>query len=345
MGENCTYCGIVAELDGSIRLDRYIAETLNLLTRSQIKTRALEAKLNGKAVKISRPVKTGDRLELSWLPAAPLYLEPENITLDIMYEDDRCVVINKSQGMVVHPGAGNHSGTLANALLWRRVHRLNREQTGSEAPETIDNKAGAGFSLTNYRNGIVHRLDKDTSGVIIAAYDDEALAFLSAQFKARTVRKHYLALVQGTPADTEGGIHTRLIRDARNRKRFTAIPVETGASNKMQGKIAFTRYRILKTWPGYSLLLLMPRTGRTHQLRVHLQYAGCPIVGDTIYNPLYEPGRSMRDKYFPGASLMLHASRLAIILPGKTEQQVFKAPLPDRFKSIISTLNRRQKAH
>ena len=318
---NCTYSGIVDGVTGTVRFDRYIAETLRLLSRSQIKSRCLEANLNGKRVKISHMVKNGDTIELSWLPAAPLYLTPENIPLKIIYEDERCVVINKQQCMVVHPGAGNHSGTLANALLWRQLNKQNRKHDNPELKPDLAEQL-------NYRNGIVHRLDKDTSGVLIAAYDDEALAFLSDQFKARTVRKRYLALVQGTPQHDKGSILTRLIRDPHDRRKFTVIPSEAGSSNKMPGKIALTRYRTLKSWPGCSLLLLEPRTGRTHQLRVHLKYLGNPIIGDPVYNPLRE------------GTLMLHALSLAIVIPGDSEQRIFKAPIPDRFKEKIAEFNR-----
>ena len=324
--KECAYSGIVEGLEENVRLDRYVAENLRLLGRSQIKSRYLEAKCNGKDVKISRLVKNGDVIELKWLPAAPLYLEPENIPLNIIYEDVRCVVINKEQGMVVHPGAGNHTGTLANALLYRHVSR----------PDGPDKKTESA-SQVNYRNGIVHRLDKDTSGVIIAAYDDESLAFLSSQFKAKTAHKRYLAVVQGNPAENEGIVRTRLIRDPGNRKRFTVIPGNLSAN--AQGKIALTRYRVLKSWPGYSLLLLEPKTGRTHQLRVHLKHLGNPIVGDPLYNPLYEGKGKVQEKNFSGFTLMLHALSLAIVIPGESEQRVFKAPLPDRFKKIIAKLN------
>jgi 23S rRNA pseudouridine1911/1915/1917 synthase len=328
-----TYSGTVEGITVNKRLDRYVAENLNLLSRSQIKSRHLEAKLNGKDVKISREIKNGDTIELHWLPAVPLYLEPENISLDLIYEDDRCAVINKAQGMVVHPGAGNHSGTLANALLWRHLNRI-KEPTCKQTELC---------SRINYRNGIVHRLDKDTSGVIITAYDDEALAFLAAQFKAKTTRKRYLALVQGNPKDSIGVIYTRLIRDPKDRHRFTAIPDVPGAN--LQGKTALTRYRVLKSWYGYSLLLLEPKTGRTHQLRVHLKYTGNPIVGDPVYNPLYQGKSNVSDKNFPGASLMLHAFSLSVILPGEKERRVFKAPMPDRFKKIIAEFSRKMEQH
>jgi len=301
-----SYSGVVQDVAGKIRLDRYVAETLKLLSRSQIKSRVVQAVVNGKVVKLSHGVKSGDHLELSWLAASPLYLTPESIPLDLLYEDDHCAVVNKAQGMVVHPGAGNHSGTLANALLWRRLNR------------GIDI---APASTENFRAGIVHRLDKDTSGVIIAAYNDEALAMLSAQFKERSVRKLYLAIVRNTPRETTGSIHTRIARDARDRKRFCAQPLDG------PGKIALTRYRILKTWGCCSLILLKPKTGRTHQLRVHLDHLGHPIVGDPIYGP--------QDKSYPNATLMLHAYSLAIVLPHQRERSCFKAPLPERFKGLI----------
>ncbi|MCL1815463.1 MAG: RluA family pseudouridine synthase [Treponema sp.] len=341
--ENCSYSGTVEELSGNVRLDCYAAETLGL-HRAQIKSRLLEAKLNGRAVKLSRPVKTGDRIELFLLPNAPVYLKPEPIPLDLIYEDDHCTVINKAQGMVVHPGAGNHTGTLANALLWRRLGRQTAGQR--DLTDSFNDDVSTMHSSPDHRSGIVHRLDKDTSGVIIAAYDNETLEALSAQFRAGTVRKHYLAIVQGTPKETEGRIFTRLIRDPRDRKRFAAVPAEKRSSSIVsastgKGKLALTRYRILKSWESHALILLKPKTGRTHQLRVQLKYIGHPILGDPIYSPQYEPGRILGAKNFPGASLMLHASSLAIVLPGEREHRCFTAPLPDRFKTIIAALKRR----
>jgi 23S rRNA pseudouridine1911/1915/1917 synthase len=301
-GYSCTVEGDIGE---GLRLDRYVAEKLKLLTRSQLKTKLLGARINGKPVKLSRPVKPGDLLELSWAEPEPLDLIPEDIPLCILYEDDRVVVINKAQGMVVHPGAGNRTGTLANALLFRRGN-----YTGSNT---------AGMVPGNFRPGIVHRLDKDTSGVIIAAYDDSALAFLADQFKARTVKKTYAAIVQGTPTELRGIIEAPIVRDSRDRKRFT---VSTG-----RGRSALTRYKVIRSWGAYSLLLLRPRTGRTHQLRVHLRHLGHPILGDPIY------GRA--DKRFPQETLMLHAWALSITLPNQEAPSIFKAPLPERFRKII----------
>jgi 23S rRNA pseudouridine1911/1915/1917 synthase len=290
-----------------LRLDRYIAENLCLLSRSQIKARGLEARVNGKAVKISRIIKNGDKIELSWNEAEPVNLIPENIPLDIIFENNRTVVINKPQGMVVHPGAGNRQGTLANALYHRRL----------ELYHLTDEKACA----EGLRPGIAHRLDKDTSGVIIAAYDDEALAFLAEQFKSRKAKKTYIAIVSGIPKEKKGRIETFIARDPKDRKRFTV---------SARGRASLTLYSVIKTWNGHSLLFLRPKTGRTHQIRVHLRHLGHPVMGDAIYG--------FTDPVFPNASLMLHSRSLAITLPDESERRVFKAPLPDRFAMTIKLL-------
>jgi 23S rRNA pseudouridine1911/1915/1917 synthase len=297
-------CAVEGSFD-ALRLDRYVAEDLKLLTRSQLKTKLLGAKLNGRPAKLSRLVKPGDLLELTWADPEPLTLLPEDLPLDILYEDDRVAVINKAQGMVVHPGAGNRSGTLANALLHRRLN------------------AGPSVPGACCRPGIVHRLDKDTSGVIITSYDDAALAFLADQFKARTVQKGYAAIVRGTPREATGVLEGRIARDSRNRKRF--------AVSADRGKPALTRYRVIRSWGAYSLLALRPRTGRTHQLRVQLRHLGCPILGDSVYG--------IPDKAFPTATLMLHARTLAITLPGHDAPSLFKAPLPARFRDFMSHID------
>jgi 23S rRNA pseudouridine1911/1915/1917 synthase len=170
-----------------------------------------------------------------------------------------------------------------------------------------------------FRPGIVHRLDKDTSGVIIAAYNDHALAFLSDQFKNRKVRKCYGALVRGSLTVPFGFIETHIIRDPRDRKRFTISPD--------QGKSALTRYRVIRSWGTHSLLLLRPHTGRTHQLRVHLRHIGHPILGDPLYG--------IPDPRFPGVSLMLHAKSLRLILPGDQEPRTFETSLPQRFWDMM----------
>jgi len=305
---------IEEQIPAFFRLDRYVSESLKLLSRSQIKARCLSAKINGKEVKISKPVKQGDHLELNWMDSPPVEIVPQDIPVDIVYEDDNCVVINKKQGMVVHPGAGNRQGTLANALYFRRLNKL--EGKNKSNPENTG-------CQSSVRPGIVHRLDKETSGIIIAAYNDETHAFLADQFKTRKAKKNYIAIVQGTPKETEGQIETFISRDPKDRKKFTVSAA---------GKNALTFYKVIKSWQNYSLLLLRPRTGRTHQLRVHLRYIGNPVLGDQIYGNI--------DKHFAEATLMLHSKSLAITLPGESEKKVFTSAMPERFTAVIEKLDR-----
>ena len=302
-------CTVEDVIPYGLRLDRYVSEYLKILSRSQIKARGLRAWLNGKAVKISRQLGGGESLELFWEEAEATFLAPENLPLDVIYEDRRVIVVNKAQGMVVHPGAGNRQGTLANALLFRRLESEN-------APSGLPNAGGQ-------RPGIVHRLDKDTSGVMIAAWDDAALAFLSDQFKARKVRKSYAALVRGCPRQTLGSIDKRIVRSRRNRKIFTVSDTE--------GRASLTRFKVIRAWTDFSLLLLRPKTGRTHQIRVHLKYLGNPILGDPLY------GQS--GPRFKNASLMLHAKSLSLILPEREKPRMFKTSLPLRFRKVIRALN------
>jgi 23S rRNA pseudouridine1911/1915/1917 synthase len=318
---------------GALRLDVYAASVLGLLTRSQIKSRNLTAIVNGKAARLSHPVKAGDRIALSWDERPPPELPPENIPLSVIYEDEQCVVLNKAQGMVVHPGAGNYRGTLVNALLWRRM------EAGGESPgaEHGDRPCTEHEDRSlRERPFIVHRLDKDTSGIIIAAYTEDALRFLSGQFKCRSVKKTYAAIVAGTPPQERGLIDTILCRDPRNRKTFMVPKTASGG----RGKRAITRYRLIRSAVSgggvYSLLLVRPRTGRTHQLRVHLRHAGCPILGDPLYHK--------KDPRFPNATLMLHALSLEITLPNG-ERRTFKAPLPERFSLVPGLLTPCGKPH
>jgi 23S rRNA pseudouridine1911/1915/1917 synthase len=319
-GKARSWKGTVGPL-GAARADQYVAEVSGLLSRSQIKARDAVIRVNGVEAKPSRPLKEGDELEVLWTEEGPSTIEAEDLLLDILYEDERVIVVNKAQGMVSHPGAGNRSGTLANALLGLVLR-------------------GGGARSPAQRAGIVHRLDKDTSGVIIAAKDLEAQVFLCEQFKERQTRKEYFAILRGIPAPSSGRISDRLGRDKRERKRFASV--------SEGGKAAVTDYRVLFSWRGpaarkgvaprqgaaeekYALVSLRPRTGRTHQLRVHMAGLGCPILGDPIY------GR--KDGRFPEATLMLHAHRLRIRLPGQAEPSVFAAPVPVRFVSIVGALD------
>jgi len=290
-----------------LRADKYIAETAKVMGRSQIKARGACLKVNGKTEKFSRKLSPGDVVELSWTEEPSHTLVPEKLDIKIIYEDDNVFVFDKAQGMVTHPGAGNWRGTLANAALW-----LDAERKGRGTPP---------------RGGIVHRLDKDTSGVIIVARNIETHEFLSAQFKDRSTRKEYLAFVKGYPGAQTGRIDNHLARDRRDRKKF--------ALSVSGGKKAVTDYKVISRWKlkgqdEYTLLALYPRTGRTHQLRVHMAEVGCPIVGDPLYGK--------RDSNFPHCSLMLHARRLKIRLPGSIEAILFLAPVPERFRAMAAAL-------
>ena len=293
------------QVSPKLRLDRYVSEVLCLFSRSQIRARNLKARINGKDVKLSRPVKYKDTIELFWEDSPPVNIVPQEIPLEIIYEDERCVVINKAQGMVVHPGAGNRQGTMANALCFRRLNRGNSDFSG-------------------LRPGIVHRLDKETSGVIIAAYDEEVHAFLAQQFKSRNARKTYIAVICGVPKEKTGRIETFIARDSKNRKRFAVSSA---------GKTALTFYKVVKSWGNYSLVLLRPKTGRTHQLRVHLKHIGHPILGDSVYG--YE------DKYHSEITLMLHSKSLEITLPAEKQARIFSSPMPERFEKVIKKLDRK----
>jgi 23S rRNA pseudouridine1911/1915/1917 synthase len=310
------FSSVVDDIPSGLRLDRYVAENLKLLSRSQIKARKLRARVNNREVKISRILKPGDKLDFFWEDAEPVNLIPEDISLDIIYEDDRVAVINKAQGMVVHPGAGNRRGTLANALYFRHLEKESF-LTGCG----IQPQAAAGleqFPTAGTRPGIVHRLDKDTSGLIITAWDEEALFFLAEQFKSRKVIKTYAAIVQGCPAEKLGRIEMPIGRSKKNRKLFTVDP---------KGKPSMTLYKLVKSWGNYSLLLIRPKTGRTHQIRVHLKYLGIPVLGDPLYGKI--------DSRFPSATLMLHAKRLSITLPGKGKE-TFRTKFPERFRDFFA---------
>ena len=304
------------ETSVALRFDRYIAEELGLLSRSQLKARLVSFMVNGKDSKLSRLVQTGDRycLELIDEVDRSSATIPEDIPLTILYEDASVIVVDKPQGMVVHPAHGNWSGTLANALLGRFY--------GDGEPVDAPPRAG-----------IVHRLDKDTSGVIIAGKTAAAQEFLASQFRDRTTGKTYLALTKRSPRarvsvgarinGSGGVIDNYLARDPKDRKRYAL-------SEEGEGKRAISEWRILAESGGYAVVALHLRTGRTHQLRVHCKALGSPILGDPIYGEA--------DRRFPKASLMLHARELRICLPGDTEASVFRAPVPERFLEIGRSL-------
>ena len=316
---------IPADFSGNTRLDKYIASLPasafdgTSMNRSKLKSGATEILLNGKIAKVSAKVKAGDQIDIQWEENIPEDIEPENIPLEIIYEDENVCVVNKRQGMVTHPAAGNWNGTLVNALLyhWGRnaIHQDSSEEVTAEV-------------LAKRRPGIIHRLDKDTSGVIITAKNRGTEEFLHEEFLHHNrITKEYIAICCGRPKVLEGKIETQIIRDPRDRKRYKA------AVGTQEGKKAVTLYKCFATYGPFSLMRIRIKTGRTHQIRVHMKFLGCPVMGDPIY------GNFLKGSPFQSASLMLHAYLLKIRLPGQKERAVFKAPVPLRFKKVLRTLH------
>ncbi len=289
------------------RLDQYIASLPNGMNRSKLKSGSQELLLNGKNAKLSSKVKAGDIIDIQWEDNVPDNIEPENIPLKIIYEDENVTIVNKVQGMVTHPAAGNWNGTLVNALLfhWGK----------SAIPQQKD--IGENQILKMRRPGIVHRLDKDTSGIIITAKNRETEEWLGLQFKERHVQKEYICIVKGRPPASSGDVKTQIIRDTKNRQKFKAVTAT------QEGKFARTLYHCVACYGPYSIMRVRIKTGRTHQIRVHMKYLGCPILGDPIYG---KP-----DELFPNATLMLHSRQMIIKTSPNSKLKRFRAAIPYRF--------------
>jgi 23S rRNA pseudouridine1911/1915/1917 synthase len=290
------------------RLDRYLARVLPDVSRSQAQRLIRQGlvALDGEAAKPSTPVEPGMRVVVRIPPLPSDEISPEAVPIDVIYEDDDLVVVNKPAGMVVHPAHGHREGTLVNALLARY-------------PNLVVGDAG--------RPGIVHRLDRDTSGLIVVARTEAALEHLRQQFKSRSVKKTYLALVHGQPPAPEGIIEAPVGRDPRQRQRMAVVP---------GGRAARTRYRLLESLGEYSLLAVFPETGRMHQIRVHLSWLGVPVVGD----PVYGRGREVREakKRLGLGRQFLHAWRLSFARPGGKGTVALEAPLPADLARVLQAL-------
>lgn len=295
---------ITVEYDGKIRIDRYISET-GILSRNQIKERDLRIFLDGKEIKHSSKAKNGKEYRLTWKKEVEVNIIPEEMELDITYEDDNCIVINKKQGVVVHPSIGNYSGTLVQGLM-HYIKNLS------------DN-----FDGDCMRPGIVHRLDKDTSGLIITAKNSSSLEFLASQFRDRTNVKEYLAIIKGVPAKKRDTIKSYIKRDTKDRKKFMSNEDETN------GKYAETDYVVLGGNDKYSMVKLTLKTGRTHQIRVHMKHLGHPIVGDPIYSRV--------DNKYKNATLMLHSYYLKMNLLGEDAPREFYSSVPERMIKFLNS--------
>jgi 23S rRNA pseudouridine1911/1915/1917 synthase len=260
--------------------------------------------INGEAAKKSgQKIEDGDEVEVRIPPAQPTTLVAESIPLDVIFENDDLMIVNKPAGMVVHPAPGHDQGTLVNAVLG---HDPEIEGIGGEE-----------------RPGIVHRLDKDTSGLIVVAKNERAHRWLTEQFKERRVEKTYLALVDGKPPTPTGRVEAPIGRDLKDRKKMAIVPLS-------KGREAVSEYKTLESFHKHTLLEFHPHTGRTHQIRLHCAFLGCPIVADTIYGN--------QRKSVPLKRHFLHAYQLKVVLPGETESRLFEAPLPVELDVILQQL-------
>lgn len=295
-----------AEAAGT-RADVFLAAKLGV-SRSNMQ-KLLEdgrVKRGEKIIKANYKVRAGEMFVVDIPEPEPIEAVPENIPLDIIYEDDDVVVLNKARGMVVHPAPGNYTGTLVNALLYH-----------------CSNLSGINSAI---RPGIVHRLDKDTSGIMIVAKNDAAHISLSQQIQSKTAVRTYLAVVRGNIKTDSGTIETQIARDKTDRKKMAVV--------KEGGRDAITDYEVLERFGKYTLVRCKLRTGRTHQIRVHMEYLGYPLVGDPKYSPMKTP--------FGIKGQALHSHTLEFMHPRTGERMKFEAPLPEDMHKIITRLHNGQ---
>lgn len=293
--------------DAGTRADVFLAAKLGV-SRSNMQ-KLLEdgrVKRGEKIIKANYKVRAGEMFVVDIPESEPIEAVPENIPLDIIYEDDDVVVLNKARGMVVHPAPGNYTGTLVNALLYH-----------------CSNLSGINSAI---RPGIVHRLDKDTSGIMIVAKNDAAHISLSQQIQSKTAVRTYLAVVRGNIKTDSGTIETQIARDKNDRKKMAVV--------KEGGRDAITDYEVLERFGKYTLVRCKLRTGRTHQIRVHMEYLGYPLVGDPKYSPMKTP--------FGIKGQALHSHTLEFTHPRTGERMKFEAPLPEDMHKIITRLHNGQ---
>ena len=291
--------------DQTGRIDKVLTTLEPGITRSQLKNLINDGHVtvNGQAVKPKYKVQAGDKISLVKPEPQSLELTPENIPLDIVYEDDDVIVVNKPQGMVVHPAPGHPDHTLVNALLYH-------------SPLSTINGT--------FRPGIVHRIDKDTSGLLMVAKNDLAHQSLAEQLRNKTNKREYLALVYGQIKEDEGTIDAPLGRNPQDRKKQAVVK---------GGRHAVTHFKIIKRYDNFTLVKCILETGRTHQIRVHMKYIGHPLVGDPLYGPRKVIGKNGQ---------FLHAALLGFKHPRTGKEMVFEAPLPENFQKMLDKLDKQQ---
>lgn len=286
------------------RVDLFLSKATDK-TRSAIK-KLIDGGLvliNGKSAKCSAEIVAGDKVEVTLPDNVQSTVKPEDIPLEIVYEDEHLAVVNKPQGMTVHMGNGNTEGTLVNALLFK-----------------LDSLSGINGVI---RPGIVHRIDKNTSGLLVVAKNDSAHLSLSKQIAEKSCKRTYLALLEGNLKTDSGTVTTYIGRSSQDRVKMAVVPPE-------KGKLAITDYSVVKRYEGYTLCRFDLKTGRTHQIRVHAKYLGHPVVGDTVYG--------YKKQKFNLNGQLLHAWRLKLIHPVTGEEMSFEAPLPEYFTQVLNKL-------
>jgi len=290
------------------RLDKYLVSNFPEHSRSRLQSLIKEGRVTVDEKVVTKSgyiLETGNVIEVQIPPVETTELIPEDIPLEIVFESDDLIVVNKPAGMVVHPAFGHARGTLVHAVL---AHAPQMEGIGGEL-----------------RPGIVHRLDKDTSGLIIVAKNDRSLRWLQDQFRLRKVEKIYLALVDGHLPTPEGRIEAPIGRDPSHRQKMAIVPAK-------KGREAITEYFTREVFPQHTLVEAHLLTGRTHQIRLHLSFLGCPIVGDTVYGHR-NPSISIERQF-------LHAAKMSILLPGETVKRTFEAKLPEDLQSVLEILKK-----
>ncbi|MBX3297601.1 MAG: RluA family pseudouridine synthase [Acidobacteria bacterium] len=314
--------------DAGVRLDAFLATKVEGWSRSRLQRLITDGDVlvNGRKAKPSLRLREGDEIDLDLTEEPASRFEPEDIPLDIVYEDDYLAVINKPAGLVVHPGAGNATGTLANAIAFH--FRGSRPYEGGVVPAS-----GDGVVLSS-RIGIVHRLDKDTSGLIVVAKDEETHEALAEQFRHRTVEKSYVALVHGSPRENSGTIDRPIARDRWHRTKMTV------AAN---GREAISIWKVRQRFEKFTLLEVEIKTGRTHQIRVHLASVNHPVVGDATYNE----GRdnTIADQETKKAveklgRFFLHSEQLVFLHPVTMQMMRFSSKIPDDLSDLLKLIGR-----
>ena len=300
----------IVDLDSALRVDKYLNNVQDELSRSFIQQLIDEGKIliNGNICKSNTKVKNGDTITIMDFELVSIDAKPENIPLDIIYEDHDIIVINKPKGMVVHPSVGNYEHTLVNALLYH-CHDLSG----------INGKI---------RPGIVHRIDKDTTGCIVACKNDKAHEAIALQLANKTCHREYIALVEGNIEHNSGTIDAPIGRDTKDRKKMTVTEINS--------KEAITHFDVIERFKNYTLIKCKLETGRTHQIRVHMQFIGHPIVGDPVY------GRRKTLKDTQGQ--VLHAYKLELIHPTTDQKMSFEAPLPTYFQELLAKIRSEENA-